>query len=424
MSVGNFRKKQPLIRPVHTLHLPKPQLYHLSNGIPVYDINMGPQPLVKVDIIFRAGRPFEKKKLVAQSTFSLLNEGSQHYSASEIAATFDYYGASLNKSGTLDFVNLTIYSLRRHLSRLLPIVTDMLLAPLFDERELEVYKKRKMSQVREALSNSDLMAFKLFTESIFGVDHPYGYNTKREYLENLTRDDLVQHFSENFTASNCIVIVSGKTGESVRQLLEKHLGLIPRGPFREAHIPPPRQKPEHIFKQKKGTSQYAIRLGRPLFNRKHPDYNGMNVLCTLLGGYFGSRLMENIREQKGYTYGISASLETMLYSGYFYIECEVGKNYLQPSLEEIYRELRRLQNEPVTPNELQMVRNYLFGNLLTNLDGPFNIAELVKSIVQEQLPFEYFDQMLEVIQKIQPEDLQALAKRYLSPQDLWEVVVG
>ncbi|GAB4251606.1 MAG: pitrilysin family protein [Saprospiraceae bacterium] len=419
-----MRPPAPPIHKVEELKLRHPQLYHLSNGIPVYDINMGSLPVVKIEIVFFAGRPFEKKQLAARTTASLLREGSANYSSAEIANAFDFYGGSLSIPVSMDTSNVLIYSLTRHLDKLLPIVADVLTRPSFPQKELDLYVARAKKRLQLDLSKNDVIAYRTITEKIFGEDHPYGYNSLPETYEALSREDLISHFEENYTAGNCMVFVSGDTGELLRNKLEQYLGRIPRGPQSEAFLPSVNAVPEKFKIERPGTVQSAIRIGRQLFNRKHPDYNGMYVLNTILGGYFGSRLMENIREDKGYTYNIYSTHDAFFYDGYFYVGTDVGKEFLEPTIKEIHFEMERLQSELVGAGELEMVRNYLLGNLLTNLDGPFNVAEVVKTFIQEGMSLDDFDKLIQTISSIGAEEIRTLAEKYLSPKDMIEVVVG
>ena len=419
-----MRPPAPAINKVENLRLRHPQQYHLSNGIPVYDINMGALPVVKIEIVFFAGRPFEKKHLAARTTASLLREGSEKYSSAEIANAFDFYGGSLSIPVNMDTSNVLVYSLTRHLDKLLPIVADILTRPSFPQKELDVYVARAKKRLQLDLSKNDVIAYRTITEKIFGEEHPYGYNSTPETYAALTREDLIAHFEENYTAGNCMVIVSGDTGELLRNKLEKYIGRIPRGPGREAFLPSVKPSPQKLKIDRPDSVQTAIRIGRRLFNRKHPDFNGMYVLNTILGGYFGSRLMENIREQKGYTYNIYSTHDAFLFDGYFYVGTEVGKDFVEQTTREIYQEMKRLQTEPVAADELEMVRNYLLGNLLTNLDGPFNVAEVVKTFVQEGLSLDDFDNLIGTIKNIGEEEIRSLAAKYLGPAEMIEVVVG
>ena len=399
-------------------------MYHLSNGIPVYDVNKGTLPVVKIEVVYFAGRPYEKKQLAARTTASLLREGSKNYSSAEIANAFDFYGGSLSIPVNMDTSNVLVYSLTRHLDKLLPIVADILTQPTFPQKELDVYVARAKKRLQLDLSKNDVIAYRIVTEKIFGEEHPYGYNSLPQTYEALKREDIVAHFEENYSAGNCMVFVSGNTGELLRSKLEQYLGQIPRGPKREAFIPSVKSKPVKLKIDRADTVQTAIRIGKRLFNRKHPDSNGMEVLNTILGGYFGSRLMENIREQKGYTYNIYSTLDAYLHDGYFYIGTEVGKDFVEQTIKEIYLEIERLQNELIGADELEMVRNYLLGNLLTHLDGPFNVAEVVKAYVQEGMSLDDFDQLIQTIQNIGAEELRQLAQKHLNLSEMIEVVVG
>ena len=169
--------------------------------------------------------------------------------------------------------------------------------------------------------------------------------------------------------------------------------------------------------------QTAIKVGCKLFNRNHPDFNGLYILNTILGGYFGSRLMANIREDKGYTYNIFSSVDAMFHDGYFYVGTEVGNEFTEKTLAEIYREMNLLKENLIEEEELNMVKNYLLGNMLTMLDGPFNVSEVVKTYVVENLPVTDFNKLTQTIKNITAEELRELAKKYFKPENMWEVIV-
>ncbi len=414
----------PDIQEVKNLVVPPPDLWYLSNGVPVYETSLGTQEIIKLELVFLAGRPFERKKLASRSTAALMREGSSRYSSADIAETLDYYGGSLATPISLDTSNVLLYSLKKHFEKLLPIVADMLSGPTFPQDELDSFIERNKRRLRIDLSKNDVVAYRQFTESLFTKDHPYGYNSYPETYAQLTREDLVTHFQENYTTGNCMIFLSGKTDASIRKMLDEQLGhaILP-GEKRPANIPAVNDRPEKIKIAHPDTVQTAIRIGRNLFNRHHEDYNGMYVLNTILGGYFGSRLMANIREDKGYTYNIYSSHEAMLYGGYFYVGTEVGNEFVEPTIREIYHEMEVLQNDLVDEEELIMVKNYLLGTLLTNLDGPFNIAEVVKTFISEGVALSAFEELANAIKNITPEELRNLARKYFKKEEMWEVVV-
>jgi predicted Zn-dependent peptidase len=176
------------------------------------------------------------------------------------------------------------------------------------------------------------------------------------------------------------------------------------------------KKPESV--------QSSIRIGRKLFTKKHPDFFKLFVLNTIFGGYFGSRLMSNIREEKGYTYGIHSVLDSKINEGSLYITTEVGSDVCDAAIAEIYKEMKRLRDEPVEPDELKLVRSYLLGSILAGIDGPFKTAGTVKGMIAFGLEMDYFYQLVATIKTVTPSELQECANKYFQQKDFCEMVVG
>ena len=419
------RTKAPVIRMPEDVQLPTYKRHVLDNGIPVYEVHMGTQEVVKLELVFDAGRPYEHKPLVARATTSLLREGTSTYAGSEIAEFFDFYGCSLSLPFNLDSANVVMYSLSRYLDKVLPILKDVLENPSFLASELQSFVLRKQQLLKEDLTKNEVVAYRTITELIFGSEHPYGYNSVEEMYAALQRDDLEEHFNRTYTVNSCTIFLSGKTTPAHIQSLNKYIGSIKRtGEKVLPHFPSLPKKAGKHFLARPDTVQTALRMGRRLFNRQHEDYSGMYVLNALLGGYFGSRLMANIREDKGYTYHIFSQLDVMKFDGYLYIGTEVGNEFVAATCEEIYKELALLRNEVVSAEELEMVKNYLIGTYLTMIDGPFQASELIKTMVLENLPEDFFSTLVQTTRKVTAQQLQELANRYLQEEDIWQVSVG
>ena len=424
MATIPVRTKMPNVQDVKNLKVPVPELWHLSNGVPVYETNLGTQEIIKLELVFLAGRPFEKKRMAARATLPMLKEGTQSYTSGQIAETLDYYGATLSTPINLDTGNVLLYSLRKHFEALLPLLAEIVSVPVFPQSELDTFIYRNQQRLQVELAKNDVVAYRKFTELLYDEGHPYGYNSYPATYAALTRTDLIEHFQLNYTAGNCTIFLSGKIDGEVRRLVDEHLGqAMLRGARREVSLPAAKQQPVKIRVPHPDVVQTAIRIGCPMFGRQHEDYSGMYVLNTILGGYFGSRLMTNIREEKGYTYNIYSSHDTMLYGGYFCVASEVGNEFVEDTVQQIYLEMEKLQQDPVPADELDMVTNYLLGTMLTNLDGPFNIAEVVKTFVLEGLPVNTFDEMAEQVKQITPQQLQTLAQQYFPKEKMWEVIV-
>lgn len=419
------KRKAPLIKQIERIDLPRPQKYVLDNGIPVYEINKGTQEVIKIEVVFNAGRPYERKHLAARATASLIKEGSDRYNSAEISELMDFYGATFTTPYNLDTSNIVLYSLNRHLDKVLPVVAEVLKNPAFPQKELDNYIRQSKQQLQVDLQKSDVIAYRKITEFIFTAAHPYGYNSFPDTYEQLKRADLIEHFQRNYTSGNCTIFLSGKSSPTIINLLNQYLGRgINAGTTSIPNLPDQFPKAQKLKIDHPHSSQTAIRIGRRLFNRNHSDYKGMYLVNTILGGYFGSRLMMNIREDKGYTYNIYSAIDTMRQDGCFYIGTEVGNEFVEKTLGEIYKEIHLLKTKYIEKQELEMVRNYLLGNLLTSLDGPFNIGEVIKTMVTESIPHHAFEELVQVIKTFSPDQIKELANHYLEPECMWEVIVG
>ena len=419
------RKTPPAIKRIERLHLPKPQKIKLSNGIPVYIINMGTQDVLKMQLVFNAGRPYEKKRLVAKATSRLIKEGTTHYNSAAIAEQIDFHGATLSTPTNLDNSNIIFYCLGKHFRTLIPLVTDLLLNPIFPQEELDTLMENSKRKLQVDLTKNDVVAYRKITEFIFGDQHPYGYNSNKKTYDSVKRKDLIQHFQKHYTARNCQLFISGRVTDEVLKLLEENIGQIPVG--RKSRLPKFKlttEIPEKRHIAIPNSMQAAIRIGKRIIGRTHPDFTGFTVLNTILGGYFGSRLMMNIREDKGYTYNIYSTQDTMLHDACFYVATDVGNDFIDAAKKEIYLEIEKLQNDLIPDGELQMVRNYMLGNMLNMVDGPFHISDVIKTMKLNKLPYQYFDDLVNEVNTITAPQLRDLAQQYLGTKDMWEITAG
>lgn len=419
------RSQPPVINEIQTIRLPKPEVVYLGNGIPVYISRLGTQEVIRLEVAFFAGRTYEEKPLVARAVSSLLREGTRNYTAAEIAETIDFFGGTLSLPFNMDTSSLVLYSLNKHFGDTIPLIRDLLTAPLFREEDLEAYIRRSKRRLSVDLAKNDTFAYRLITEQIFGSSHPYGYNSTMATYSALQAEDLKRHHERLYNANNCMVFISGRvTSEVLRALDDALAGALPPGEQPQPIIPDFRGKPGRTIEQRPDTLQSALRIGRRAFSRHHDDFFGLYVLNAILGGYFGSRLMANIREEKGYTYNIYSMLETMRFDGSLLIGTEVSPPYLEPTLREIEREMKLLQEEPVGEEELKMVKNFLLGNFMTMLDGPFNVSEVVRTLILDDLPLSTFDDLVANVQNIEAPALQELAQKYFNKEEMWQVIVG
>ncbi|MBS1774878.1 MAG: insulinase family protein [Bacteroidetes bacterium] len=406
--------------------LPPINTQSLSNGLPLHWLNAGVQEVVEVNWIFPAGLWFEQKPAVANAVASLLKNGTTTRTAHQIAETFEFYGANLKVNAGNDFTSLTLYTLGKHLPSLLPLVYDILTESVFPESELQLFKQNAIQRLLVNLRQCEFVANQKIDALLFGEAHPYGRFSKQASIEALSRQDLIDFYQNHFPLADVRIFMSGKIRDMDVQAMDDVFGKAPiiSKPLTQFAFdtPEPEAKKQRILNDEKGV-QAAIRIGRLFPNRHHPDFAPMIVLNTLFGGYFGSRLMSNIREDKGYTYGIYSSIAPYAQGGSLTIHTEAGRDVAEATVAEIYHEMAQLRDEPAGSDELLLVKNYLLGNLLGDLDGPFQIMQRWRTLLLNGLTEEHFYHNIQVYKTITANELQTLAQKYLHPHDFYEVVV-
>jgi len=420
------RKQPPQIKDAVDLELKlKPyEKYTLRNGVDVYAINAGAEELMMVDCVFYAGNWYEQQNLIAASTNFLLKNGTSTKNAFQINEHFEYYGSYLNRACYNETSTITLHCLTKHLQELLPVMKELMTDATFPEEELEIYKQNMRQRLNVNLKKGDFVASRLIDAYIYGEDHPYGRYSKFEDFDAVNRESLQQFYEQYYRNGKLVIFVAGKLPANVFQLLDENLGDLKNNPVAINDIPSLRaaEKKYRIVNDPNGV-QGAIRMGTPFPNRHHPDFLKTMVLNSLFGGFFGSRLMSNIREDKGYTYGIYSYLENHIQQSAWVISTEVGRDVYEAAIVEVYKEMERLRNEPIEQEELSLVRNFMMGSILGDLDGPFQILNRWKNIILNGLDESYFYNQINTIRTVTDKELQELANKYLQPDNFYELVV-
>lgn len=401
-----------------------PQVGRAANGIPLYAVDTGSQDVVRISLVFRAGTKYQSKPFCASATLNMLSEGSREYDARRIAELLDFYGIYYDVTNDRDYAVVTFAALGKFLPRVLDLLRQVLAEPVFPEEELDIYKEKRKQELRIERRKVDFMARESFARALYGAHHPYGVSYGEDRYDGLHADDLRNFHREYYRASDCFCVVTGKVGSAVRERLLETLAALPEGEkIPPCRLPDPLSTP-CLCEPVEGALQSAIRAGRVLFDRGHPDFIGMQVLSTVLGGYFGSRLVRNLREDKGYTYGAFSVMVNLEDSGYLAVATEVGADVTQEALEQVFAETGRLRREPVGGDELQMVRNVMIGEVMRVLDGPFGIADVTIENLQNGDTNAYVERFVREVNAITPERLLELARKYLAREDFSVVVVG
>ena len=418
------RTLQPAFKAIDSVSFVEAQKLVLKNNIPLFVVDAGEQELVRIEFIFANSGWQAQKPLLPSMTNAMLSEGTQNRSASEIANHLDYYGAYFEAEYGYDQSTLNLYSLTKYLPETLPVIKDMLLNASFPQKELDILIRNQKQQLKISLEKNATVARREFNHALFG-DSLYGYQVISEDFDTLNREDLQVQYQKIYHPVNCTIILSGKIAPETLLLIEDLFGNwqseYPLEAF-ELSLGTGQQK--LIYIEKPDALQSAIRIGIPTINRTHPDFIGFQVLNTVLGGYFGSRLMANIREDKGYTYGIGSGNASLQQAGYFFIATEVGVDVCAATLIEIEKEVNLLKTELIAEEELQLVKNYLMGNLLGSLENAFSHADKFKNLYFYGLGYDYYERYIQTVKNIQPKELRALANKYWNYEDFYKVIVG
>jgi zinc protease len=425
---GIDRKISPPIVDAAHLHieLPMYEKHVLSNGVEVFLFNMGTQETMMVNWIFDAGNWYEENNLVAASTNHLLKNGTLRKNAFQINEHFEFYGSYLNRNCFHETAEISLHCLSKHIQELLPVVAEIISESVFPEEELEIYKKNMQQRLKVNLQKNDFVANRMIEAYLFGENHPYGKFSREEDYVALDQSQLKNFFDKYYKQGKLVIFVAGVFPKSVVQQLEDSFGKLPLHkhglPVNHYSFEASKQKKYRIENSKDGV-QGSIRLAKYFPNRKHPDFPKMQVLNNVLGGFFGSRLMNNIREDKGYTYGIHSYLMNHIQTSALVVSTEAGSAVCEPALVEVYKEMQRLRNEPISEEELLLTRNYLIGSILSELDGPFQVAARWKNYVLNGLNEDYFYNSIKTIREITPGELQSIADKYLGADEFYELIV-
>lgn len=416
------RKVAPPFVKTTTFDLIAPKENKLSNGLNLFFVAGGFQDVLKIELIFEAGRWFEEKYGAAYFTAHALSKGTKHKSSFEIAQLFDQYGAHLEISPGLDFVSIVLYSLTKNLAPVLQLLIEILTEPTFTEKELDQAKTIFIQNLKVNNEKTSFLASKLFRKNMFGEAHPYGSELEESDVHALQPKNLQKHFLDFFNFTS--VFVSGKIDSGNERLVNDTFLQWQKRNFAH-HIDHVIQtQPQHQYLKRNESVQSSLRMGKRSLLRTHPEYVPVLFVSHILGGYFGSRLMKNIREEKGLTYGISASIHALKHDSYLVIGADVNKENVNLAFEEIRKELKKLRTTNISFSELETTRNHFIGSLQSEITTPFAHADKIKNIYLFGLDQAYYKKMISQIEKITPSKIIEISEMFFNENNFYEVAVG
>ncbi len=420
------RTLAPEFKAIENINLLRPEKKALANGAEIFSFNSGDQELVRIEWIFNNLRFDPAKPLLNMATNTMLTDGTASLTAAEIADKIDFYGAFLSVDYGFEQSLVTLYSLTKHLDKTLPVVKDILTNSIFPQKELETFVRNQQQKLQVSLQKNDVVARRTFNKALYG-DTIYGLTAEVETYNTLQREDLLVHYQQMYQPANCTIIIAGKVEQKALDLLAATFESDWKNQPVAADITQPKVSAatEHFyFVEKPEALQSAIRMGLPFINREHPDFPAVQVLNTVLGGYFGSRLMNNIREDKGYTYGIGSGITSYKQGGALFIATEVGADVCKAATIEIEKEINLLKTELIPDDELALVRNYMLGSLLGSLENVFSHADKFKNLYFSGLDYAYYDRYTQIVKTVTADELLKLANRYLNFDQFYKVIVG
>ncbi len=396
----------------------------LPNGVKIYTLSNNEFEVLRVSFVFGAGSVVQDRPFTATATANLLSEGSETMTAHQIAEQLDYYGSYFDVNVDRDYAYFSFCSLSKFAKPTLEVAQQIILHPTFPELEVRTYCNKRKQRLRIEREKVETKAREEFAKSLFGENHPYGISFSEEAYDTLKREDLLSIYERFYTAKNCFVVCSGDVGDNEMVQIEQIAGALRSGDeIPHKTFPEPVQRKFHLVEQPDAV-QSSIRIGRHLFTRSHPDFLGMQVLATTLGGYFGSRLMQSLREQRGYTYGVMSAMVNFAKSGYFAIATQVGVEVTREAIELIIDEVERLRTELISEDELEMVRRIMIGEIMRILDGPFGVADVTIENILCDADNSILAQNVSRIESYTPAQLLSLAQKYLNTEDMVCVVSG
>lgn len=416
------RSKAPSKGKIEFAGLPQLQTTSLNSGVKLHYLNAGALPVVKIELVFQSGGWYESKKSISWFAAKMLAEGTNSKSAKQISEGFESLGAFFQIEPGFDEVSIGIYGLKKNFGEVLRLLNEVLHEAAYPVRELEILKSNRADQIRLNDEKGNMYATKMLRKAIYGEQYPYGKILNAEDIDEINIDQ-VKDFYKTSLFQGAEVYLAGMIDntlvEEVKQILciefiepaqiTNESAFLPRGP---------------VYVERKGSMQSSIRLAWGIPEKSHQDYFDYLITNNLLGGYFGSRLMKNIREDKGYTYGINASPIHLKRSSFGLIATDIKAENTQDTFDEIFKEIKRLGDEPIAKEEIETLTNYMAGSFLSSLNTPFSVMDQYKSLFMHGLDVSYFEKYFESLNTITSERIQMMARKYFNPKDAYQVTVG
>lgn len=401
----------------------------LANGLKLIVYEQHELPSVAVSLVVRGGSMYDGNSPgLASMTADLLTKGTKTRSATQIAEEIEFLGGNLGAGTGWDNSTVSLSILSKYLDKAFDVMADVVLNPTFPNEELDRSREQRLASILQRKANAGSLASIQFNKAIYG-DHPYGQppDGTEASIKALNREMMVKFHEQYFLPNNAFMVAVGDiTPKKMKELINKVFGTWKKGSVPEVKFPEikdiDRLKIQVV--DRAGAVQSAILVGHVGIARNNPDFIPLSVLNTLLGGYFGSRLNLNLREDKGYTYGARSGFDSRLYRGPFSASAEVRNGVTDSSVIEFLKEIKRVCDEPIPQDELNGVKSYLTGLFPIQIETPGQVASRIVSIEMYGLGKTYYNTYNSKVNAVTSEELSRVAKKYLHPDKLVVVAAG
>ncbi|MBK6267370.1 insulinase family protein [Marivirga sp. S37H4] len=409
------RTQAPEAYMLDDLALTKPSITKLKNNLEIHCLTDDTNPVIKIDYMLPFGKVNDQVPGQAYMSAKLLTEGTKSYPAEVLQNTLDHYGAHLDVTADYDHTTISLLCLKEYITPLLPLLKSIITEPLLDVADFDKLKYQQIQKVRVNAQKNALIATKLLRNNLLKGTN-YGVVLEEEHLNKLKLQDVTS-FYEDFYSRQPKLVIAGEVSEEVIGLIDDYLGTLKFEVNEVTYTGKLTPDYEETIFQKTGSVQASLRMGTLSIPKSNNDYFALSIANEILGGYFGSRLMKNIREDKGYTYGISSMVINYKHEDYHLIGADVKLAHVDDAVAEIYKEMEDMQQHEVSQEELETVKNYMLGKLAGHLDTIFSQADNYKSKLSEGIDFQnYFDAYVHAIRTISASRIQEISKKYFSKE--------
>lgn len=402
--------------------LPRFEEYQLDNGIRLLALNSGDEAVSRITAMWHTGLLDVDNPAALGLMCNVISEGCDGMSGEDVSKLLESNGAWLKGAPSNHSTLLTLYSINSTANQIIPLFADIIARPDFPAEALESWKKKSAAQKEISLRKPSFQATLLARETLYGKNHPKAAAVMPDDIRAVTRENVVATHSDIILASRPTIFIAGKITDDVLALAKSSFGIIPfgKGPnYRESvnrktYDTPLLEKTVTVRRVVKDSLQTGIRLQIPIpIQRDHPDYEPLRFATVALGGYFGSRLMSNIREDKGYTYGISANLVASTDGSDIVISCECDNRYADAAVSEIWKEIKTLAHEPMSDSEMSAVRNTITSALAGILDSPFSISGFRELLESFGLDGEMYRHQFESALSVKASQVMEMTRKYM-----------